>query len=47
MNQEIDNIDWIQAVRRRLQQAELPVDQQAWDRIASRVDGKASPAAAP
>ncbi len=47
MNQEIDNTDWIQAVRRRLQQAELPVDQQAWDRIASRVDGKASPAAAP
>ena len=23
MNQEIDNTDWIQAVRRRLQQAEL------------------------
>lgn len=47
MNQEIDNTDWIQAVRRRLQQAELPVDQQAWEGIASRVDGKASPAAAP
>ncbi len=47
MKQGIDNTDWTQALRRRLQQAELPVDQQAWEHIASRLEGKASPAAAP
>lgn len=47
MKQEIDNTDWTRALRRRLQQAELPVDQQAWEHIASRLEGKASPAAAP
>lgn len=47
MKQEFDNTDWTQALRRRLQQAELPVEEKTWERVASRVDGKAEPAAAP